>query len=112
MTRIVSACALLNRLRLPADDEPGWTPVMRERPAGERERWWQQIDDATRWLIDGGLLRLRLLVHLDGAACSPREAFAFDTDSCGAALRSSTAAVRSGSGIRRSGVLAPHPADA
>ncbi|MEU6593250.1 hypothetical protein ABZ923_29175 [Streptomyces sp. NPDC046881] len=52
MTRIISACALLSRLQLPADDEPGWTPVMRERLAGERERWWQQIDDATRWLID------------------------------------------------------------
>jgi hypothetical protein len=52
MTRIISACGLLQQVQLPADDEPGWTPVMRERLAGERERWWQQIDDATRGLID------------------------------------------------------------
>jgi hypothetical protein len=52
MTRIVSACELLRRLPLPADDDSGWTPVMRERLAGERERWWQQIVDTTRWLID------------------------------------------------------------
>ncbi|MFD7407764.1 hypothetical protein ACFV7R_35050 [Streptomyces sp. NPDC059866] len=52
MTRIISACGLLQKVQLPADDEPGWTPVMRERLAGERERWWQQLDDATRWLID------------------------------------------------------------
>ncbi|MEU9190652.1 hypothetical protein AB0D14_40300 [Streptomyces sp. NPDC048484] len=25
---------------------------MRERLAGERERWWQQLDESTRWLID------------------------------------------------------------
>ncbi|MFB1047362.1 hypothetical protein [Streptomyces chrestomyceticus] len=37
---------------LSADDEPGWTPVMLQRLAGERERWWQQLDESTRWLID------------------------------------------------------------
>ncbi|MFI0818624.1 hypothetical protein ACH4TX_19280 [Streptomyces sp. NPDC021098] len=52
MTRIVSACGLLGKVQPPADEEPDWTPVMRERLTGERERWWQQIDDATCWLID------------------------------------------------------------
>ncbi|MFJ8199082.1 hypothetical protein [Streptomyces sp. NPDC096152] len=52
MLRIISACAQLQNIQLPAADDPDWTPVLRERLAGERERWWQQIDDATRWLID------------------------------------------------------------
>ncbi|WP_330294101.1 hypothetical protein [Streptomyces sp. NBC_00576] len=52
MTRIISACASLQRFQLPPDGESGLTPVARERLTGERERWWQQIDDATRWLID------------------------------------------------------------
>lgn len=52
MTRIISACALLQRMQLPPADEEGWTPVMRERLAGERTRWLQQLDDATLWLID------------------------------------------------------------
>ncbi len=52
MSRIASACALLRQVPPPADDEPGWTPVMRQRLAGERERWWQQLDESTRRLID------------------------------------------------------------
>ncbi|WP_326655645.1 hypothetical protein [Streptomyces sp. NBC_01750] len=52
MMRIISASSLLQRIQLPLADDPGWTPVMRERLAGERERWLQQLDDATRWLID------------------------------------------------------------
>ncbi|MFJ2833585.1 hypothetical protein ACIPC1_39610 [Streptomyces sp. NPDC087263] len=52
MMRIISACSLLQKIELPPDDEPDWTPVMRERLAGERNRWLEQLDDATRWLID------------------------------------------------------------
>ncbi|MFJ2112430.1 hypothetical protein ACIOEX_11145 [Streptomyces sp. NPDC087850] len=52
MTRIATVCALLQQIQLPAEDEPGRTPVMRERLAGERERWWEQLDESTRWLID------------------------------------------------------------
>ncbi|MFI7399246.1 hypothetical protein ACIBW9_01915 [Streptomyces sp. NPDC049541] len=52
MLRIISACEQLQISQLPPDEEPDWTPVMRERLGGERERWWKQIDDATRWLID------------------------------------------------------------
>lgn len=52
MLRIISACSLLQRFELPAADDPDWTPVMRERLAGERSRWWQQLDDATVWLLD------------------------------------------------------------
>ncbi|MFF3691703.1 hypothetical protein [Streptomyces sp. NPDC002187] len=33
--RIISACSLLRKVQLPADDEPGCTPVMRERLAGQ-----------------------------------------------------------------------------
>ncbi|MGW1887243.1 hypothetical protein [Streptomyces sp. NPDC001970] len=46
---VLWACTLLQQL--PADD-PDWTPVLRERLKGERERWLQQIDDATRWMFD------------------------------------------------------------
>jgi hypothetical protein len=52
MLRIIAACGQLQNIQLPPADDPDWTPVLRERLAGERERWWQQIDDATRWLID------------------------------------------------------------
>lgn len=52
MLRIISACGQLQNIQLPPDEDPDWTPVLRERLAGERERWWQQIDDATRWLVD------------------------------------------------------------
>ncbi|MFJ8364457.1 hypothetical protein [Streptomyces sp. NPDC093984] len=52
MLQIISACVHLQNIQLPPADDPAWTPVLRERLAGERERWWQQIDDATRWLID------------------------------------------------------------
>ncbi|WP_216588285.1 hypothetical protein [Streptomyces brasiliscabiei] len=52
MTRIASVCVLLQQIQLPAEEAPGWTPVMRERLAGERERWWQQLDESTQWLID------------------------------------------------------------
>ncbi|ELP69509.1 hypothetical protein PV735_46660 [Streptomyces turgidiscabies] len=68
MTRIISACSLLERLQLPPADEPGLTSVMRDRLTGERERWWQQLDDATRWLIDNvatyaGSWPMRHLIH-------------------------------------------------
>ncbi|MEU0031995.1 hypothetical protein [Streptomyces sp. NPDC006335] len=52
MLRIISACSLLQRFELPAADDPGWTPVMRERLTGERKRWLQQLDEATVWLLD------------------------------------------------------------
>jgi hypothetical protein len=52
MLRVISACSLLQRFELPADDDPGWSPVMRERLTGERNRWWQQLDEATVWLLD------------------------------------------------------------
>ncbi|MGW0842122.1 hypothetical protein ACWD26_18495 [Streptomyces sp. NPDC002787] len=49
---IISACARLQSLPLPAPDDPDCTDVVRARLAAERERWMQQLDDATRWLID------------------------------------------------------------
>lgn len=52
MLRIIPACGQLQNVQLPPDDDPDLTPVLREGLAGERQRWWQQIDDATRWLVD------------------------------------------------------------
>ncbi|GGP93931.1 hypothetical protein [Streptomyces melanogenes] len=52
MLRIISACSLLQNTPLPAPDDPDWTATMRERLTGERDRWLQQLDDATLWLID------------------------------------------------------------
>ncbi|MEU3341997.1 hypothetical protein [Streptomyces sp. NPDC006668] len=52
MLRIISTCHQLQAIQPPADDDPNWTPVLRERLAGERARWWHQIDDSTRWMID------------------------------------------------------------
>lgn len=49
---IISACTRLQSLPLPAADDPDCTEVVRARLAAERERWMQQLDDATRWLID------------------------------------------------------------
>jgi len=46
---VLSTCTLLQQL--PRDD-PNWTPLLRERLNGERERWLHQLDDATRWMID------------------------------------------------------------
>ncbi|MEU5900223.1 hypothetical protein [Streptomyces venezuelae] len=46
---VLSACV---RLQLLPTDDPAWTPVMRERLTGERERWLQQLDDATQWMVD------------------------------------------------------------
>jgi hypothetical protein len=46
---VVSACGRLQLLRA---DNPAWTPVLRERVTAERERWLQQLDDATRWMVD------------------------------------------------------------
>ncbi|WP_210582009.1 hypothetical protein [Streptomyces sp. GESEQ-4] len=46
---VLSACT---RLQLLPPDDPAWTPVLRERLTGERERWLQQLDDATRWMVD------------------------------------------------------------
>ncbi|WP_256925375.1 hypothetical protein [Streptomyces sp. Amel2xC10] len=52
MMRIISVCSLLQRIELPPADDPDCTPIVRERIAGERARWLQQLDDATLWLID------------------------------------------------------------
>ncbi|MFP3990992.1 hypothetical protein U9R90_26700 [Streptomyces sp. E11-3] len=46
---VLSTCTLLQQL---PQDDPSWTPVLRERLKAERERWLQQLDDATRWMID------------------------------------------------------------
>lgn len=46
---VLAACT---RLQLLPADNPAWTPVLRERLTGERERWLQQLDDATRWMVD------------------------------------------------------------
>ncbi|MFG2987661.1 hypothetical protein ACGFYQ_41950 [Streptomyces sp. NPDC048258] len=51
MTVLMAATRLQN-FQLPAADDPACTPVMRERLTGERERWLQRIDDATRWMND------------------------------------------------------------
>jgi hypothetical protein len=42
----------LKELPLPAADDPDCTDVIRARLTAERERWVQQLDDATRWMID------------------------------------------------------------
>ncbi|WP_167163126.1 hypothetical protein [Streptomyces sp. MBT27] len=56
MTTVLSACVLLRTLVPPlADNDPETTPVMHERLTGERERWLQQLDDATRWMIDNSV---------------------------------------------------------
>ncbi|KOU54024.1 hypothetical protein [Streptomyces sp. WM6378] len=52
MTMVVWACTRLLNVPPVADDGPEWTPVMRGRLAAERARWLQQIDDATRWMVD------------------------------------------------------------
>ncbi|MFF2721343.1 hypothetical protein [Streptomyces sp. NPDC058011] len=52
MLRILSICSLLQKFERPAADNPDWTPVLRERLTGERNRWWQQLDEATVWLLD------------------------------------------------------------
>ncbi|GAA2108316.1 hypothetical protein [Streptomyces synnematoformans] len=49
---ILCACARLRGLQLPPTDDPDCTPSVRERLVGERRRWMQQIDDATRWMAD------------------------------------------------------------
>ncbi|MFF0450863.1 hypothetical protein ACFYT4_31535 [Streptomyces sp. NPDC004609] len=33
-------------------EDPGWTPVMRERMEAERARWVKQLDEATEWMVD------------------------------------------------------------
>lgn len=52
LTTVLMASARLKNFELPAVDDPAWTPVVRERLVGERERWLQQIDEATRWMND------------------------------------------------------------
>jgi hypothetical protein len=52
MVTILSTCATLRELPLPPDGDPHVTAVVRERLSAERERWMQQIDDATRWMVD------------------------------------------------------------
>lgn len=52
LMRVISACRLLQRIELPAADDPHCSPVLRERLTGERNRWWQQLDEATSWLLD------------------------------------------------------------
>ena len=61
---IISACNRLQSLPLPAADDPDCTEVVRARLAAERERWMQQLDDATRWLIDH-VERTPLAGHLE-----------------------------------------------
>ncbi|MDN3029415.1 hypothetical protein [Streptomyces sp. S.PB5] len=46
---VLATCTLLEQTPL---DVPDWTPVLRDRMKGERERWLQQLDDATRWMVD------------------------------------------------------------
>ncbi|SFO06714.1 hypothetical protein SAMN04487980_105319 [Streptomyces sp. cf124] len=52
MLRVISACSLLQKIELPSANDPDWTPVMRERVTNERNRWWQQLDETTVWLLD------------------------------------------------------------
>jgi len=46
---VLATCSLLEQTPI---DDPEWTPVLRDRVKGERERWLQQLDDATRWMVD------------------------------------------------------------
>ncbi|KIF67091.1 hypothetical protein HY68_35740 [Streptomyces sp. AcH 505] len=56
LMRITTSCQLLKKFELPAADDPHCTPAMRERLTGERNRWWQQIDEATMWLVDNAAI--------------------------------------------------------
>lgn len=47
---IQGACQRLRAVR--PDEEPAMGDVVRARLDRERERWLQQLDDATRWMID------------------------------------------------------------
>ncbi|MGW3628024.1 hypothetical protein [Streptomyces sp. NPDC000880] len=49
---ILSSCSRLKNMPLPAADDPDCSEVLRARLAAERERWVQQLDDATLWMID------------------------------------------------------------
>ncbi|MFJ9106352.1 hypothetical protein ACIRJM_48960 [Streptomyces sp. NPDC102405] len=46
---VLATCSLLEQTPI---DDPAWRPVLRDRIKGERERWLQQLDDATRWMVD------------------------------------------------------------
>ncbi|MFF8943082.1 hypothetical protein ACF1A5_12585 [Streptomyces sp. NPDC014864] len=46
---VLATCTLLEQTPV---DNPDWTPTLRDRVKGERERWLQQLDDATRWMVD------------------------------------------------------------
>ncbi|WP_405467514.1 hypothetical protein [Streptomyces canus] len=46
---VLATCSLLEQTPV---DNPDWTPVLRDRVKGERDRWLQQLDDATRWMVD------------------------------------------------------------
>ncbi|MGW4619540.1 hypothetical protein [Streptomyces sp. NPDC004592] len=46
---VLATCTLLEQTPC---DSPDWTPTLRDRVKGERERWLQQLDDATRWMVD------------------------------------------------------------
>ncbi|ARE79520.1 hypothetical protein B6R96_36335 (plasmid) [Streptomyces sp. Sge12] len=52
LTTVLMASTRLRNFPLPAADDPACTPVVRERLAAERERWLQQIDEATQWMND------------------------------------------------------------
>lgn len=52
LTTVLMASARLRNFQLPAADDPACTPVVRERLTAERERWLQQIDEATQWMND------------------------------------------------------------
>ncbi|WP_255951942.1 hypothetical protein [Streptomyces odontomachi] len=46
---VLATCTLLEQT--PVDDSD-WSRSLRDRVKGERERWLQQLDDATRWMVD------------------------------------------------------------
>jgi hypothetical protein len=52
MLQVLSAAARLQNFPAPDPNEPAWTEVMRERVAAERARWVEQLDEATKWMVD------------------------------------------------------------
>ncbi|MFJ9343775.1 hypothetical protein ACIRP0_31510 [Streptomyces sp. NPDC101733] len=49
---ILTSCGRLRDLPLPPDGDPATTGNVRTRLESDRERWLQQLDDATMWMID------------------------------------------------------------
>ncbi|MER6445454.1 hypothetical protein [Streptomyces venezuelae] len=52
LTTVLMASARLRNFQLPSADDPACTSVVRERLTTERERWLQEIDEATQWRSD------------------------------------------------------------